>query len=127
MGRRSAPSEVAETASRLAPVLLQLLDADGDGNVTEKEFVMGYMLMFAAARAHTPEALVELCWRSLDTDSSGTVSRDELEVAVRMMARVNAVRPEDKKETFAKIKRNNGPKRKLRRDRSVEGLVDYYM
>merc|ERR1711920_667430 len=69
----------------------------------------------------------ELCWRSLDTDSSGTVSRDELEVAVRMMARVNAVRPEDRKETFAKIKRKTGPKRQLCRDRSVEGLVNYYM
>merc|ERR1711877_94163 len=86
----------------------------------------GYMLLFAAAKANTPEVLVEHCWRALDADSSGMVSREELEVAVRIMARVNAVRVEDKKVTFAAMKRKYVVRR-LRRNRSVEDLVNYYM
>merc|ERR1712150_5500 len=125
--RHTVPSEQIVAASELAPILLHLLDADGDGNITEKEFIVGHMLMFAAAKAHTPEVLVELSWRAMDADGNGTVSRDELEVVVRVMARVHAVRREDKKETFAKIKRVHGPGRQLVRDRSVEELVDYYM
>lgn len=126
--RSPAPSDHDTTASELAPILLHLLDADGDGNVTETEFVMGYKLLFAAAKAQTPEALVELCWRALDADGDGTVSRDELQVAVRMMARANAVRAEDKKESFGRMKKTGHRKViTFKRDRSVEDLISYYM
>jgi len=114
-------------ACELAPILLQLLDADGDGNISEKEYLMGQALMFAAAKAQTPEVLTELCWKALDSDGDGMLSRDEVEAAVRLMVRVNAVRPQDRREKYAEIKRARGPKRGIFRDRSVDDLVKHYM
>lgn len=120
---------VAMTAalSELVPILFTLLDADGDGIVTEKEFLAGQALILAAAKAKDPTTLSEACWRALDADGDGFLSREEVEAAVRLMVRVRAVRQADRKETFGQIKRvRKGPAR-IHRERSADSLVEHYM
>eukprot|EP00927_Polykrikos_kofoidii_P076491 TRINITY_DN73577_c0_g1_i1.p1 TRINITY_DN73577_c0_g1~~TRINITY_DN73577_c0_g1_i1.p1 ORF type:complete len:304 (-),score=52.40 TRINITY_DN73577_c0_g1_i1:45-956(-) len=84
-----------ETLLKMGPLLFRLLDADRDGTVTLKEFLMGQALLFAAAHAGGAAELGELCWRALDVDGDGTVTRSELDTAVHLMLEVGAIDPED--------------------------------
>ncbi|CAE8606772.1 unnamed protein product [Polarella glacialis] len=117
----------AVAVSESATVFFRLLDADGDGCVTVKEFLLGQALIYAAAKAKGEAELAELCWRALDVDGSGAVDAEELKVLVRLMVQVGSVEPRDMKEKFAEIKRTHGPPMPLKRLRSVEELTHYYM
>mmetsp|Transcript_86373 Transcript_86373/g.247868 ORF Transcript_86373/g.247868 Transcript_86373/m.247868 type:complete len:312 (-) Transcript_86373:95-1030(-) len=115
-----------ESVSELVSLIFRLLDASGDGRITEQEFMVGYALILAA-QADKPAELSDVFFRAIDADGNGILSRDEVATAVKLMLRVNAVSPQDKQEVFAEIKRNHGAPRRLHRDRSQESLVEHYM
>mmetsp|Transcript_22860 Transcript_22860/g.44464 ORF Transcript_22860/g.44464 Transcript_22860/m.44464 type:complete len:303 (+) Transcript_22860:48-956(+) len=96
-----------EVLLQMGPLLFRLLDANHDGVVTLKEFLMGQALLFAAAHAGGAEELSEVCWRALDVDGDGVVSKQELSAAVDLMLRVGAIEPEE----LQKIRRNTKAKR----------------
>jgi len=87
--------EYEESLLQLGPLLFCLLHADQDGPVILEEFLMCQALLFAAAYAGGAPEFGELCWRALDMDGSGMVSRQELSAAVDLMLRFGAMDPED--------------------------------
>jgi len=119
----------AAASAELVPVLCRLIDANGNGVINEREFLAGQALVFAAATSHDPAALGEACWRALDGDRDGLLSRKELEVAVRFLVRVRAVRPEDRKQTIGQLMKVHKYRRpgRFQKLRSAERLVEYYM
>jgi len=84
-----------ETLLQMGPLLFRLLDACHDGTVTLREFLMGQALFLAAANASGATELSELCWRALDIDGNGMVTRQELGTAVDLMLHIGAMDPED--------------------------------
>lgn len=114
---------------QLVTMLFRLLDEDRNGVVTLKEFVLGQALLYAAAIAKSTVELDELCWRALDIDGDGSVSRMELQEAVHLMLQLGAVRHKDIQQPVLAASR--GPSEQSRRrvgqPRTEEELVDYYM
>lgn len=87
----------------LAPLLFRLLDADRDGGVTLKDFLLGQALLFAAARRGSMEQLSEVCWRSIDIAGDDVISKNELAVAVSLMLHLDAVDPDHLAEIKARL------------------------
>merc|ERR1712183_491199 len=83
------------------------------------------------ARAGGAAELGELCWRALDVDGDGVVTRQELSAAVGLMLRVGAIDPEDLKR-FNQMRQAKRMVRKAIRGRAGYGsaqqeAVQYYM
>eukprot|EP00931_Biecheleriopsis_adriatica_P122140 TRINITY_DN97154_c0_g1_i1.p1 TRINITY_DN97154_c0_g1~~TRINITY_DN97154_c0_g1_i1.p1 ORF type:complete len:312 (+),score=76.40 TRINITY_DN97154_c0_g1_i1:25-936(+) len=128
-GRRWPWQHVVHTVtiSELGPILLRLLDENRDGNVSQREFLLGQALIYAAAKAHTATEITELCWRALDSNGDGAVELAELRTALKVMVAVHSVSRRDMHEQLVQIKRNHGPPMTIHRVRSVEELAQYYL
>lgn len=120
----------------LAPLLFRLLDADHDGRVTLKDFLMGQALLFSAARSGSAQQLGEVCWRALDIAGSGSISSREMGVAVGLMLQLGSIDPKHLSQIKARlgakqIARSDDWAKKGRKGRSVGTLqleaVQFYM
>jgi len=119
-------------AVEMAPVLLRLLDTDGNDTVSLQEFVVGEAVIHAVAHSKEAPELKNITWRALDADRSGFVDRDELATMVRIMVRLGAVRKEDVgilDLSDEGLSRGHHNRQKIARIKKakVEKLVDHYM
>lgn len=93
-------------ALEMAPLLFRVLDAsyaDGERRLTLNELLVGQELLCAAMRSGGGGELDDACWHALDTDDNGSLTKEELSVAVRLMVRLGAVEEVDMKEIMASV------------------------
>lgn len=71
---------VREVSSLVVPALFRVLDFDESGDIGTHEFIRGALLLLATVQGaplDTPQ-LAELCFRVVDADGDGLVTREDL-------------------------------------------------
>jgi Ca2+-binding EF-hand superfamily protein len=75
---KELPADAKEHLATILNTISQIMDADGDGAITESEFITSGRLFLVIANGDSPFHNPDLFFDILDADLSGTVTLQEL-------------------------------------------------